>query len=716
MENEKKKVKNTEAIIIILLAVLLIGVVAFLGIRYISKQNMSIINNGISNLDDIYNEANKNNQEGNKDGEVEKVEYSKVSDLIEDLIHEKNPIKKKIDSMTYKLDMVLPYFKVKTEVTNQINQEIDKTYKFYSEDYLSKEVTQSSSRNTTISYKANMDIEKGILTLEITNKYTDWAGTGAPNGSSTKTYKYDYINDKLIEKKEQENKEENKINPYANYQDYKWGTTKVGDKAGAYLEIKNNKVYVTYENKTTQVKNISGTPIKAIYTNRGGAICFEVLTKEGKVYSIVDWETTAELDANLSKYNVIDITEGKGRGIVNRVFYCLTTDGKLIDENGDTYEEVNRDFVYSFGSLAHLVYIDSNDYVYYTKNRDVNYTTIKDTSGNKVKAKELYIQATTDGETIIIITKDSQIIYVSSDGKTTQEKGKFKSINTYRQEYEGIMLITMSDNKNIIKYNLNDYYYDVEKGKTIDIKEGSHIESIHMYKKNERATNEYYPAIMTLTKEQTYSVVDFLSGLQYVSNNVTTQDKDMYKVIVKYKTGAESEIKVLSGSRLIMDGKLYSVDDQSIEVFDTIGYKFDWEKENTASQLKEISSALQQQILLSYDGKVKTSSDVVSACKLYENTDNILIRIIVDEEKQYQLGKYGVKISDSVMSTLTKQIEGGVNVLPGDNGKYPEIKTNTSSEVEKGISTTDTYYSYLMKDTTTQKTIGILFVRKGAIK
>lgn len=720
MENNAKKVKNIEVAVIIILSILLIGVLVFLGIRYISKQNMSIINNAISNLDDIYNEANKNNEEENKNDEIEKVKYSKVSDLIEDLVHEKNPIEKKAyENVIYKLDMVLPYFKIQTEVTKLINEEIYKTYKFNTEDYLSKESTQSSSRNKTISYTADMDTEKGILTLEITNVYTDWAGTGAPNGSSITTYKYDYINDKLIEKKEQEKVEEEKLDPYANYKDYKWGTTKVGDKNDFYAEIKNNEVYVTYSNKTTQVKNISGTPKKIVQIVYGGMLRFCVLTQEGKIYTIDDWETTANLLVNLSKYNVIDMTAGGGKGVVYRSMYYLTSDGKLIDQNGDTFEALNKNFVTSYGRPSHNVYIDNKLNVYYSKKGDANYITVKDTSGNKVKAKELYIQDTADGETIIIITKDSQIIYVSNEGNITQEKGKFKSINTYSQEYEGVMLITMSNNKNIIKYGLDYYYYDVEKKKTIDIKEGLHIESIRVNKRNEKYTDKYYPATMTLTEEQIKSVIELLKNINYVSDKVTTQDKDIYRAIIKYKNGIEAELKVLPGMRVIMDGSLYSVEDLSIEVFSTIGHKFDWEKtnsENAVSQLKEISSALQQQILLSYDGKVKTSSDVVSACKLYENTDNILIRIIVDEEKQYQLGKYGVKISDSVMSTLAKQIEGGVNVLPGDNGKYPEIKTNTSSEVEKGIATTETYYSYVMKDTSTQKIIGILFVRKGAIK
>ncbi len=585
MENNTKKVKNIEAVVIIILSILLIGVLVFLGIRYISKQNMSIINNAISNLDDIYNEANKNNEEENKNDELEKVQYSNVNDLIEDLVHEKNPIEKKIDSIKYKLDMVLPYFKVKTEVTNQINQEIDKTYKFYTEDYLSKESTQSSSRNTTISYTADMDTEKGILTLEITNAYTDWAGTGAPNGSSITTYKYDYINDKLIEKKKQEKVEEEKLDPYANYKDYKWGSTifKADSSSKEKIEIKNNKVYLTFSNKTVQVKNISGTPKKVTGTVAGGIMYYYILTQQGKETKIyrVEWSdttATAELLKELSKYNIVDFTSGNGKGVVYRTIYYLTSEGKMIDRNGHTFEELNKNFVSSFGTLGFSLYIDDKGYVYYSKKDDANYKVLTDTKGNKVKAKEMYGQDSSTGYTAIIITEDNQIIYVDDLYKVSQEKGIIKSINTYSQEYEGTMIITMSDNKNIIKYNLGDSYYDVKKKKYIDIKEGLHIESIRVNKRNEKYTDKYYPATMTLTEEQIKSVIELLKNLNYVSDNITTQDKDMYRAIIKYKNGIEAELKVLPGMRVIMDGKLYSVEDQSIEVFDTIGYKFDWEK------------------------------------------------------------------------------------------------------------------------------------------
>lgn len=584
MENNTKKVKNIEAIVIVVLVVLLIGVLSFLGIRYFSKQNMSIINNAISNLDDIYNESNNNNKEENKNDELEKVEYSKVNDLIEDLVYEKNPIEKKMDSITYKLDMVLPYFKVKTEVTNQINEEIYKIYTFNTKEYLSKELTQSSSMNTKISYKANMDTTKGIISLEIISEYTDRAATG-PDGSATTIYKYDYINDKLIEKKvgEYQAKEE-KIDPYANYKDYEWGSTKFGSK-DAYIEIKNNKVYVTYYNKTTQVKNISGTPKKVTGNVGGGIMYYYILTQQGKetkVYLLewTDTTATAELLKGVSKYNIVDFTTANNESVVLRAMYFLTADGKLIDTKGDTFEALNKNFVTSFGTLGFNLYIDNKGYVYYSKKGDANYKTVTNANGNKVKSKEWYGQDGSTGYTAIIITDDNQIIYVDDSYKVSYEKGKIKSISAYSKEYVATLLVTMQDGTNVLKYGVNSTYYDVKKGKYIEIPEGNITESIQMYKRKKQ-NNEYYSKVMTLNSEEIDTVHSVLSQLQNTSH--TIYGEEMYKVVITYKTGVKSELKVYPGSLITVDGKLYSLEGQTIEAFETIARDFEWEDKNIST-------------------------------------------------------------------------------------------------------------------------------------
>ena len=123
------------------------------------------------------------------------------------------------------------------------------------------------------------------------------------------------------------------------------------------IEIKNNKVYVTYDNKTNQVKKISGTPTKVIGSVNGGMMYYYILTIDGKVYRVEWSDTTAELLKETSKYDIIDFTDGNAKGYVHRVIYYLTSDGKLIDGNGDTFEDLNKNFVCRFGNLVHCVYI-----------------------------------------------------------------------------------------------------------------------------------------------------------------------------------------------------------------------------------------------------------------------------------------------------------------------------------------------------------------------
>lgn len=378
-------------------------------------------------------------------------------------------------------------------------------------------------------------------------------------------------------------KEENKFDPYANYKDFTWGNTKYlvsnnnNDKTG--IEIKNNEVYLTFENKTVQVKNISGTPKKVMGAFNGGIIYYYLLTEEGKIYW-VEWSdttATAELAINLNKYNIIDFTSGNGKSIVRRVIYYLTADGKLIDQNGDTFEALNKNFVDSFGSLGHVIYIDSDNYIYFSKNGDANYTIIKDTSGNKVKARELYLRDGIEGEEIIIITQDNQIISVRNDGKITQEKGKIKLINTYNEDNNGTMIVKMDNNKQVFKYNLRTSYYNITKSETIEMKEKISIESIQMYKRNEQSSEKYYTKSMNLTKEQIERVKDVLGELEYVGNSTLDTNKDTYKVVIKYKEGEEIVLYVYPASGVVIEDVLYLLEGQIIETFDSISYKYSWE-------------------------------------------------------------------------------------------------------------------------------------------
>lgn len=137
---------------------------------------------------------------------------------------------------------------------------------------------------------------------------------------------------------------------------------------------------------------------------------------------------------------------------------------------------------------------------------------------------------------------------------------------------------------------------------------------------------------------------------------------------------------------------------------------------NAQGQLSNISTAVQSQITGSYDGKTMTGSDVISAVQLYQNSNDISIRIVVSKTTQYETGKYAVALG---AVDTSKPVAGGVKVTPGE-GKvaYDELGDSkdplSTIQAAGGVSATQTYYTYVMRDTDSDTVMGILFVRKGA--
>ena len=135
------------------------------------------------------------------------------------------------------------------------------------------------------------------------------------------------------------------------------------------------------------------------------------------------------------------------------------------------------------------------------------------------------------------------------------------------------------------------------------------------------------------------------------------------------------------------------------------------------SQMSNISTAVQSQITGSYDGRQMTGSDVISACQLYQNSNDISVRIVVSATNQYETGKYAVALDNTM--DVSKPKAGGVKVTPGaDKTSYAELgdDKDSLSKIQEvgGVSATQTYYSYVMKDSDSDAVMGILFVRKGA--
>ena len=139
---------------------------------------------------------------------------------------------------------------------------------------------------------------------------------------------------------------------------------------------------------------------------------------------------------------------------------------------------------------------------------------------------------------------------------------------------------------------------------------------------------------------------------------------------------------------------------------------------NAQGQLSNISTALQQQVTSSYDGKTMTGNDVIAAVQQYQNSNDISVRIVVSNAKQFQTGKYAVSLTETDATKYTTVRAGGVPCTFTTGTSYVELDNttrNTLADIQAigGVAGTQTYYSYVMKDTDSDTVMGILFVRKG---
>jgi len=139
---------------------------------------------------------------------------------------------------------------------------------------------------------------------------------------------------------------------------------------------------------------------------------------------------------------------------------------------------------------------------------------------------------------------------------------------------------------------------------------------------------------------------------------------------------------------------------------------------NAQTQLSGISQSLQNQVTQAYDGKTMSGSEVIAACQQYQNSDNLSVRIVVSESVQYQTGKYAVKLLSTDIDEYKAATAGGKEVTVPTGTSYVELTDSTRTslaDMQKtgGVSGTQTYNSYVMRDSESDTVMGVLFVRKG---
>lgn len=243
--------------------------------------------------------------------------------------------------------------------------------------------------------------------------------------------------------------------------------------------IDKEKLYYTYENEKKQVTTIKGVPVQVIEYIKGGIYCVEVITKDGVVWYCEISETdNFKKVTNLSKYEITKFVTEKEGDLV----YYLTKDGKNVNKEGIEYSKENQDFIASYGEQDVLKF-KKDKKLYYDKDGKYNYATVKDNSGNEIKAKTIYWQYSsmlndlTGKERYIIITEEDKLYYVELNqnavklghGNKVKSAEFRKGLDEYDVEYiEAIF--TMEDNSKVKITDINSNFFDMQSIQTKEIK------------------------------------------------------------------------------------------------------------------------------------------------------------------------------------------------------------------------------------------------------
>ena len=142
------------------------------------------------------------------------------------------------------------------------------------------------------------------------------------------------------------------------------------------------------------------------------------------------------------------------------------------------------------------------------------------------------------------------------------------------------------------------------------------------------------------------------------------------------------------------------------------------------SQLSGITKGLQNQITAAYDGKTLTGAEVIAAFQQYESSEMSIV-VQVGSLKGYT-GKYKLdetKLQQDKSTTTapaaTQSYPGGVYYTGGytefaSNGRTTLTKLQTTGSGNMGVNASKTFYSSVIKDSTTDTVVGILFVQRAA--
>lgn len=283
----------------------------------------------------------------------------------------------------------------------------------------------------------------------------------------------------------------NLTSAYDNYKDLKW-MFKDEKKTefefdGDKITIENGRVYLKKRQQDKmQVDVIEG---RAKYLTGYGTQTLEkiyIITEEGYIWKS-DYDREGKgIDAAFKKINlngkVIDMTNGDYTKREIEPPYFLLSTGKLVNEEGSQYEELERDFVKSFGWNGCLFYVGSDNTISYYNYKTREYIKIKDLNGQDLKMRDAFIQWSSiynniveeNGgvERVFIVKQNGELVYFDGYEKfevKIYEKAKGKIIKEINEEKEEVeyggqirhIRVKFTDGTELLIKDANENYFEI---------------------------------------------------------------------------------------------------------------------------------------------------------------------------------------------------------------------------------------------------------------
>ncbi len=265
--------------------------------------------------------------------------------------------------------------------------------------------------------------------------------------------------DENVDNQEDNNTDEEvAFDPYAKYKDIKWSGTKDTVK-NITLYIENGKVYSkdTDNGIKTEWKTV-GTAKKILFDPP--AVAAIIVTEEGKAYDI-SYDVCEEIK-ELSKYTIVDMAYLNN--YTYEKFYFLTSDGKLIDRYGVSYDKyafVNR---IEFGKMWWIP-VDKNNYGYHWNNEKNVYEVITNSSKSKLAFSKVYAF----DEYVLIQTAHGKLFKYEYSSVAKQESDLMVSRVERKVSGDNTSLVVTFMDLSTKEYKEPIGGFDVKSNKEIDI-------------------------------------------------------------------------------------------------------------------------------------------------------------------------------------------------------------------------------------------------------